>query len=154
MRNRKITKIKSKKRNKIFTPETKIKEIQVQINRIDCPRSGCRISNKTIADNKIKEIKYDKFIFLVHFKPIICATIRTKNGLINSIGWKRKLKKFNHLFAPLISTPIKGTSINITKKIKKIGNRLLFTKLVLSADIKIIIEKEMLAYKKCFWKKK
>ena len=55
MRNRKITKIKSKKRNKTFTPETKIKEIQVQINRIDCPRSGCRISNKTIADNKIKK---------------------------------------------------------------------------------------------------
>ena len=33
-----------------------------------------------------KEIKYDKFIFLVHFKPIICATIRIKNGLTNSIG--------------------------------------------------------------------
>ena len=154
MRNRKITKIKSKKRNKMFIPETKIKEIQIQINRIDCPRSGCRISNKTIADNKIKEIKYDKFIFLIHLKTIICATIRTKNGLINSIGWKRKLKKFNHLFAPLISIPIKGISINITKKIKKIGNRLLFTKSVLIADIKIIIEKEILAYKRCFWKKK
>ena len=85
---------------------------------------------------------------------IIRTEIFGKNGLINSIGWKRKPKKFNHLFAPLISTPIKGTSINIAKKIKKIGNRLLFTKSVLSADIKIIIEKEILAYKRCFWKKK
>ena len=51
--------------------------------------------------------------------------INTKKGLINSIGCNRKIIKSSHLFAPLISTPTKGTKINnineiINKKIKNL----------------------------------
>ena len=50
---------------------------------------------------------------------IIFAVIKTKKGLINSMGCKRNINKSSHLFAPLISTPIKGTSINNIREIKK-----------------------------------
>ena len=138
----------------MFTPEMKIKEDQVQINKIDWPRSGWPTRRKTIPDNKIKEEKYEKFMFFIREELIIWATIKIKKGLMNSIGWKRKPKKFNHLFAPLTSTPITGTKNKAIKKIKKIGIKLLFISSVLSVEIKIINEKEINVYKKCFWKKK
>ena len=47
---------------------------------------------------------------------ITWATISIKKGLTNSIGWKRKIYKFNHLLAPLTSVPKKGTNNNNNKK--------------------------------------
>ena len=58
--------------------------------------------------------------------------------------------KFNHLLAPLTSTPKNGTKTIVMKKIKKIGNKTLFRKLVLHKDMEIISEKDKSVYKRCF----
>ena len=38
-----------------------------------------------MVDNKINEIKYDKLIFLIQEKLIICATIKMKNAVCESL---------------------------------------------------------------------
>ena len=69
--------MKKKIRKQIFTPETKINEIHVQISKTDWPKSGWPIRKKTITESRKKENKYDKFKFLMLFDVIIFANINT-----------------------------------------------------------------------------
>ena len=46
-----------------------------------------------------------KCVFLNLFELIILAITKIKKGFINSIGWKLKKYKFNHLFAPFPTNP-------------------------------------------------
>ena len=96
----------------MFIPETKISDSQVTISRTDWPKSGWIIRKKTINDKIKNETKCEKFKFLNLFKLIILAIIKIKKGFINSIGWKLKKYKFNHLFAPFTSIPTNGTIAN------------------------------------------
>ena len=142
MKKRIITIINIKGKNKILTPEIKIKEIQVQINKTDCPRSGWITNNKINTDNKLKDTKWAKFKFLIQLDVRICAINKIKKGLINSTGWKRNMYKSSHLFAPFTSTPKNGTNINNNKKNKKAGNKLLLIRSVFNKDTKIIKKKD------------
>ena len=73
----------------MLTPETKIIEIHVQINKTDWPRSGWITSNKINIDSNMNEKKWAKFKFLIQLEVIICAITRIKKGFMNSIGCKR-----------------------------------------------------------------
>ena len=117
----------------------------------DWPKSGW-IIRKEIIKNKIKnETRCEKFKFLNLFALIILAIIKIKKGFINSIGWKLKKYKFNHLFAPFTSFPNRGTIANKIKEIKKPGSIVLFIKLLIIDEIKIIRPKDATVYNKCFW---
>ena len=74
------------KRNKKLKPETNINEIHVEINNTVCPRSGRTKRSKVMVDNNKKEIKWDKFRFLILGDEIIWAITKTKKGFTNSIG--------------------------------------------------------------------
>ena len=75
-----------------------------------------------LEENNIEKELFD--ILLV----IKLAVTKTKNGFVNSIGCNLKMKRSNHLFAPLISTPTKGTKINNTSDNIKIGKINFFKK--------------------------
>ena len=137
---------------KIFIPETKISDSQVTISRTDWPKSGWIIRKKTINDKIKNEAKCEKFKFLNLFELIILAITKIKKGFINSIGWKLKKYKFNHLFAPFTSTPINGTIANKIKEIKKPGSIVLFMNSLFNDEIKIIRQKDISVYRRCFWK--
>ena len=84
----------------------------------------------------------------------INAMIIIIKGFKSSIGWNLgKNKKSNHLFEPLISTPIIGTNTKKTKKIKKdiIDTRYKF--FLSRAEKKIIQKKPIIMKKKCLKKK-
>tara|TARA_B100000073_G_scaffold133218_1_gene109182 strand:- start:7 stop:246 length:240 start_codon:yes stop_codon:yes gene_type:complete len=68
----------------------------------------------------IKEKQYLKIILLYFWLHKIKLVKIIKKGLTNSIGWNlgRKYKSI-HLFDPLTSMPIKGTSNKKTNEIKK-----------------------------------
>ena len=136
----------------MFIPETKISDSQVTISRTDWPKSGWIIRKKTINDKIKNETKCEKFKFLNLFELIILAIIKIKKGFINSIGWKLKKYKFNHLFAPFTSIPTNGTIANKIKKIKKPGSMVLFIKLLFIDEIKIIKQKDTIVYNRCLWK--
>ena len=136
----------------MFIPETKISDSQVTISRTDWPKSGWIIRKKTINDKIKNETKCEKFKFLNLFELIILAIIKIKKGFINSIGWKLKKYKFNHLFAPFTSIPTNGTIANKIKKIKKPGSIVLFIKLLFIDEIKIIKQKDTIVYNRCLWK--
>ena len=118
----------------------------------DWPKSGWIIRKKTINDKIKNETKCEKFKFLNLFELIILAIIKIKKGFINSIGWKLKKYKFNHLFAPFASIPTNGTIANKIKEIKKPGSIVLFIKLLFIDEIKIIRPKDTIVNNKCFWK--
>ena len=136
----------------MFIPETKISDSQVTISRTDWPKSGWIIRKKTINDIIKNETNYEKFKFLNLFELIILAIIKIKKGLINSIGWKLKKYKFNHLFAPFTSIPTNGTIANKIKEIKKPGSIMLFMNSLFNDEIKIIRQKDVSVYRRCFWK--
>ena len=136
----------------MFIPETKISDSQVTISRTDWPKSGWIIRKKIINDKIKNETRYEKFKFLNLFKLIIWAIIKIKKGFINSIGWKLKKYKFNHLFAPFTSIPTNGTIANKIKKVKKPGSMVLFIKLLFIDEIKIIKQKDTIVYNRCLWK--
>ena len=136
----------------MFIPETKISDSQVTISRTDWPKSGWIIRKKTINDKIKNETKCEKFKFLNLFELIILAIIKIKKGFINSIGWKLKKYKFNHLFAPFTSIPTNGTIANKIKKVKKPGSIVLFIKLLFIDEIKIIKQKDTIVYNRCLWK--
>ena len=136
----------------MFIPETKISDSQVTISRTDWPKSGWIIKKKTINDIIKNETKYEKFKFLNLFELIILAIIKIKKGFINSIGWKLKKYKSNHLFAPFTSIPTNGTIANKIKEIKKPGSMVLFMNSLFNDEIKIIRQKDVSVYKRCFWK--
>ena len=136
----------------MFIPETKISDSQVTISRTDWPKSGWIIRKKTINDKIKNETKCEKFKFLNLFELIILAIIKIKKGFINSIGWKLKKYKFNHLFAPFTSIPTNGTIANKIKKVKKPGSMVLFIKLLFIDEIKIIKQKDTIVYNRCLWK--
>ena len=136
----------------MFIPETKISDSQVIISRTDWPKSGWIIRKKTINDKIKNETKCEKFKFLNLFELIILAIIKIKKGFINSIGWKLKKYKFNHLFAPFTSIPTYGTIANKIKKVKKPGSIVLFIKLLFIDEIKIIKQKDTIVYNRCLWK--
>ena len=127
----------------MLKPEIKITDNQEQIIKTDWPRSGWSISSDTINNKSMNEKKYANFSPFIQKKQIICTTDNIKKGFINSIGWNLNTKKSNHLFAPFTSTPIKGTRNKANKKIRKIGNRVMFRNFVFNNDIEIIIKNEM-----------
>ena len=57
IKNERIAKAKIINRKKMFKPETNIKEIQVEIIKTVCPRSGWIKSKKVTIDNKINDIR-------------------------------------------------------------------------------------------------
>ena len=61
-------------------------EVQAHTNNTDCPRSGCKTSNKTIIESKINDKRQDKFKLFIQCELIIFAAIKMKKGFINSIG--------------------------------------------------------------------
>ena len=66
-----------------------------------------KITNESITNVK----KYFLYIFWFIFSERIFATIRTKKGFNNSIGWNLgKKNKSNHLLERFTSDPIKGTN--------------------------------------------
>ena len=108
------------KRNKLI-PEIKINIIQLNPTSKVCPKSGCKISNKTIKDVNKKEIinlieKLDNLLWEIMIERIII-----KNGFTSSTGCNLgKKNRSNHLVDPLTSTPIKGTRNNNIRDTKKI----------------------------------
>ena len=88
--------------------------------KIDWPKSGWIINNKITNESITNVKKYFLYIFWFIFSERIFATIRTKKGFNNSIGWNLgKKNKSNHLLEPFTSDPIKGTNkskIKVTKK--------------------------------------
>ena len=70
------------------------------------------------------------------------------------MGCNLKKQKFNHLFAPLTSTPIMGTKINNIKKSIKKGTIIFFNMEVSNAENTNIIKKANTVKIRCFEKKK
>ena len=107
-------------KNKILTPEVKIKTNQVnKINKV-WPISGW-INNKPEINSVVrKENIYFKFILICLSVLNIVARKIIKKGFNNSIGWNLgKINRSIHLFDPFTSTPIKGTKNKDIKIIKK-----------------------------------
>jgi hypothetical protein len=77
-----------------------------------------------------------------------------KKGLTNSIGCRRKKYKFNHLFDPLTSIPINGTSIKAINSKIKTGTIVFFNMSNFIKEIKNIKNNEMITKIKCLEKKK
>ena len=105
------------KRNK-FTPETNIIVNQTKIINNVCPKSGWDKS-KIIVGNKTMVLK-KYFIYRFFFSiEIINEITITKKGFKVSIGWNLGNEPIsNHLFEPLISTPIKGTKNRLINEIQ------------------------------------
>ena len=107
-------------RNIKFTPEIKIKIIQINPITNVWPKSGwiTKSDETNNVSNREKEnfkTKFENFLkVMIKLKTII------KNGLTNSMGCNLgKKNKSNHLFEPLTSTPIIGTRNNINKDKQK-----------------------------------
>ena len=112
-KNKKIKKI-------IFIPEVKINIDQLNKTKIVCPISGWRDNSRATPNVTIKEKQYLKIIFSYFWLHKIKLIKIIKKGLTNSIGWNLGRKyKSNHLFDPLTSMPIRGTSNKKTNEIKK-----------------------------------
>ena len=77
-----------------------------------------------------------------------------KRGFKISIGCNLNKYKFNHLLAPLTSTPIMGTKINNRKDITKSGINIFFSNEVSIAEIANIIKNASMVKIKCLEKKK
>ena len=108
-------------KNKILTPEAKIKTDQVnKINKV-WPMSGW-INNKPEIINVIKkENVYFKLILIFFSILNIVARKIIKKGFNNSMGWNLgKKNRSIHLLDPFTSTPINGTKNNDIKIKKKI----------------------------------
>ena len=135
-------------------PEIKTIEIQVPIKRIDWPKSGWLIRS-IIIDSSIKKLKkYDVLDVFDPSRVSILAVNSMKKGLTNSIGCKRKKYKFNHLFDPLTSTPINGTSIKAINNKIKIGITVFFNMSNFIKEIENIMNNEIITKIKCLEKKK
>ena len=137
-----------------LTPETNTVAIQLPISKIDCPRSGWSIKRIITEHNKRKLNKYLIWEFFNLFKVNILTVAKIKKGFKSSIGCNLNRYKFNHLLAPLTSTPIIGTKINNRKNIIKSGITIFFNKEVSSAEITNIMKIASIVKAKCFEKKK
>ena len=105
----------------MFIPDIKIKTDQLNpINNV-CPKSGWITKSETINNVNKREKTNLKVKLNNLLLEIIRLKIIIKKGLANSIGCNLgKKNKSNHLFDPLISTPIIETKSNNKKDIKKI----------------------------------
>ena len=104
----------------ILIPEIKIKTNQLKPIKRVWPTSGWSIKrpDTKIVIKKVK--KYFRLKLLYLWEQIIILIITIKKGLTNSIGCiLGKIGKSIHLFEPLISTPIMGTSNNKTNDKQK-----------------------------------
>tara|TARA_B110001452_G_C14898687_1_gene314094 strand:- start:19 stop:483 length:465 start_codon:yes stop_codon:yes gene_type:complete len=151
----KIKKIEKKpKINNRLTPEINTVAIQLPINNIDCPKSGCSI-NKINTEDKSKKLKRYFICELLNlFKVKIFTVVKIKNGFSSSIGCNLKKYKSSHLFAPFTSTPIIGTNAKKIKEIINNGMTIFFNKDVSMDEIPIIIDKANIVKVKCLEKKK
>ena len=116
--------------------------------------SGWLIKSIIIEINNRKLNAYKVFDVLYSSFDKIFAVKSTKKGLINSIGWRLKKYKLNHLFDPLTSTPIIGTRIKEIKNNMKIGTIRFFRKLNSMNEIKNIKVSAIDTNNSCFEKKK
>ena len=137
-----------------LTNETNTVAIQLPISKIDCPRSGWSIKRIITETNKRKLNKYLIWEFFNLSKVNILTVAKIKKGFKSSIGCNLNRYKFNHLLAPLTSTPIMGTKINNRKDIIKNGITIFFNNEVSIAEIINIIRRANTVKIKCFEKKK
>ena len=141
------------KNNKIFIPDTKIKDNHVNVISNVCPKSGCDINNNKTGRRNAALKKYFKYSFLLPRDKIV-ETIIIKKGFKISVGWNLGRKgRSNHLLDPLTSIPISKTN---TKVINVIKNRITEILIKISwfkneKNIKIIIPIKIKI--KCFRKK-
>ena len=114
--------IKTRLKKNILIPEIKIKTNQLKPIKRVWPISGWSIKRPDIKIINKKDKKYLKLKLVYLWEQIIILIITIKKGFTNSIGCiLGNISKSIHLFEPLISTPIKGTSNNKTNdKQKKI----------------------------------
>ena len=138
----------------MLNPDIKIVEIHADTINIDCPRSGWSIKRIITETNKRKLNKYLIWEFFNLSKVNILTVAKIKKGFKSSIGCNLNRYKFNHLLAPLTSTPIMGTKINNRKDIIKNGITIFFNNEVSIAEIINIIRRANTVKIKCFEKKK
>ena len=105
-------------------------------------------------DNKKKLKMYFVFGPWIISDVRIFTVVKIKKGLSISIGCNLKKDKSNHLFAPLTSTPIKGTNTKEINEIRNNGIIIFFNNGVSMKEIENIIIKDKRVKIKCFVKKK
>ena len=111
---------KTKLKKNILIPEIKIKTNQLKPIKRVWPISGWSIKRPDIKIINKKDKKYLKLKLVYLWEQIIILIITIKKGFTNSIGCiLGNISKSIHLFEPLISTPIKGTSNNKTNDKQK-----------------------------------
>ena len=104
---------KTRLKKNILIPEIKIKTNQLKPIKRVWPMSGWSIKRPDINIVNKKDKKYFKLKLLYFWEQIIILIITIKKGFTNSIGCiLGNITKSIHLFEPLISTPIIGTSNN------------------------------------------
>ena len=105
--------IKTRLKKNILIPEIKIKTNQLKPIKRVWPISGWIIKRHDINKVNKKDKKYFKLKLVYFWEQIIILIITIKKGFTNSIGCiLGNITKSIHLFEPLISTPIMGTSNN------------------------------------------
>ena len=111
---------KTKLKKNILIPEIKIKTNQLKPIKRVWPISGWSIKRHDINIVNKKDKKYFKLKLVYFWEQIIILIITIKKGFTNSIGCiLGKIGKSIHLFEPLISIPIMGTSNNKTNDKQK-----------------------------------
>ena len=111
---------KTKLKKNILIPEIKIKTNQLKPIKRVWPISGWSIKRHDINIVNKKDKKYFKLKLVYFWEQIIILIITIKKGFTNSIGCiLGNTSKSIHLFEPLISTPIMGTSNNKTNDKQK-----------------------------------
>ena len=111
---------KTKLKKNILIPEIKIKTNQLKPIKRVWPISGWSIKRLDINIVNRKDKKYFKLKFVYLREQIIILIITIKKGFTNSIGCiLGSTNKSIHLFEPLISTPIIGTSNSKTNDKQK-----------------------------------
>ncbi len=111
---------KAKLKKNILIPEIKIKTNQLKPIKRVWPISGWSIKRHDINIVNKKDKKYLKLKLVYFWEQIIILIITIKKGFTNSIGCiLGNTSKSIHLFEPLISTPIMGTSNNKTNDKQK-----------------------------------
>ena len=104
---------KNRLKKNILIPEIKIKTNQLKPIKRVWPISGWSIKRHDINIVNKKDKRYFKLKLVYFWEQIIILIITIKKGFTNSIGCiLGNITKSIHLFEPLISTPIMGTSNN------------------------------------------
>ena len=111
---------KTRLKKNILIPEIKIKTNQLKPIKRVWPISGWSIKRPDINIVNKKDKRYFKLKLVYFWEQIIILIITIKNGFTNSIGCiLGNITRSIHLFEPLISTPIMGTSNNKTNDKQK-----------------------------------